>query len=67
MITLDKCSGIHNTLSELSGRTCVPNETDDVNLSLFNLLTRGKESRTLIKHISCKCKFDSRKCNLNQL
>ena len=24
------------------------------------------ESKTLIKHISCKCKFEGRKCNSHQ-
>ena len=33
-----------------------------------NLITRINESGTLTKHVSCKCecKFDDRKCNLNQ-
>ena len=32
------------------------------------MITRQKESKTFIKHISCncKCKFDSRKCNSKQ-
>ena len=32
------------------------------------MITGIKESRKLIKHISykCECKFDARKCNLNQ-
>ena len=38
----------------------VPNKIENVNL-------RANEPRTLIKHISCKCKckFDSKKCNSN--
>ena len=44
---------------------CVPNKTDDLNLSVFNMITGIIESKTLTKHISCKCKckFDGRKCN----
>ena len=32
------------------------------------MITEINESKTLTKHISCKykCKFDGRKCNLNQ-
>ena len=43
----------------------VPNKTEDVNLNVFNMMTRIGESKTLAKHISCDCKskFDSRKCN----
>ena len=37
-------------------------------LECFNMITVINESKTLIKHISCKCehKFDSRKCNSNR-
>ena len=28
--------------------------------------TRINESKTLIKHISCECKLDGKKCNSNQ-
>ena len=47
---------------------CVPNKTEDLNLSLFSISTGINESKTLTKHISCecKCKFDRRKCNSNQ-
>ena len=46
---------------------CVPNKTEDFNLSLFNMITGINESKTLTKHISCKCKcrFDGEKCNSN--
>ena len=57
MITLDKCNGISNTLSELPGTIYVPNKTKDVNLE------------KIIKHISwkCKCKFDGKKCTSNRV
>ena len=47
---------------------CVPNETEDLNLHVFNMITGINESRTLTKHISrkCECKFDSKKRHLNQ-
>ena len=40
----------------------------DLNLSVFNMITVINESKTLTKHIlwECKCKFDGRKCDLNQ-
>ena len=46
----------------------VPNETEDLNLSVFNMITGINESKMLTKHISCecKCKFDGRKCNSDQ-
>ena len=44
---------------------CVPNKTEDLNLSVFNMITRINESKILVKHISykCKCKCDGRKCD----
>ena len=43
-------------------------KTEDLNLSVFNMITGLNESKISTKHISCecKCKFDGRKCNLNQ-
>ena len=53
---------------DLSNKVCVPNKTEDLNLSIFNMITGINESKTLTKHISCKCKckFDGRTCNSNQ-
>ena len=47
---------------------CVPNKTEDLNLSAFNLLTGINESKTLTKHISCEYNYkcDGRKCNSNR-
>ena len=44
------------------------NKTEDLNLSIFKVITKINELKTLAKHISCKCKckFDGRKCNSNQ-
>ena len=44
-------------------------KTEDLNLSVFNMITGINESKTLTKHILCKCqcKFDGIKCKLNQL
>ena len=64
-IKSDRCVGSCNTLNDLSNKVCVPNKTEDLNLSVFNMITGINESKTLTKHISCecKCKFDGRKCN----
>ena len=39
-----------------------------LNLHVFNMITGINKSRTLIKHISCKCecKYDGRKCMLHR-
>ena len=65
---LDRCAGSCITLNDWSNKVFVPNKTEDINLSMFNMITGINESKTLAKHISCecKCKFDERKCNSDQ-
>ena len=65
VVKSDRCVGNFNTLNDLSNKVCVPNKTEDLNLSVFNIITGINESTTLTKQISCecKCRFDWRKCN----
>ena len=67
-VKLDKCIGSCNTLDDLSNKVCIPNKIEDLNLSVFNMITGINESKTLTKHISCECecRFDRAKCNSNQ-
>ena len=68
VVKLDRSVGSCNTLNDLPNKVCVPNKTEDSNLSVFNMITGINESETLTKDISCKCKckFDRRKCNSHQ-
>ena len=45
-------------LNDLSNRVCAPNERENLNLHILNVMT-GIKSK-------CECKFDGRKCNSNQ-
>ena len=67
-VKLDRCVGSCSTPNDLSNKVCVSNKTENLNLSIFNMIMGINESKTLRKHISCKCKcrFDGRKCNSNQ-
>ena len=60
-VNLHKCVGSCNTLNDLSNKVCVPNKTEDLNLSVFNMIK-------WIKVLSCEFeyKFDDRKRNPNQ-
>ena len=68
LVKLDRCVGSCNTLNDLFSKVCIPSKTEDLNLSIFNMITGINESKTLTKHTSCecKCKFDGTKCNSNQ-
>ena len=67
-VNLDRCTGSCSTRNDLSNRLCVPNKTEGLNQNAFNMITRMNKSKTLTKHISCKCKckFDGSKCNSDQ-
>ena len=67
-VKLDRCVESCNTLNDFSDKVCVPNKREDLNLSVFNMITGINYSKVLTKHISCecKCRFDGRKCNSNQ-
>ena len=68
MVNLERCKGSFNNLDGTSGRTCVSNKSEDLNLSVSSRTTTINESKTSTKDISCKCKckFDGRKCDSNQ-
>ena len=61
---LDRCVPCCNTLNDLSNKVYALNITEDLNLSVFNMIVL----KTLTKHISCerKCKFYGRRCNSDQ-
>ena len=65
MIILEKCTGCCNALSS---KICVPKETKDMNVKVFNMITNENDVKTMAKHIpcDCKCKLNSSTCNSNQ-
>ena len=67
-VKLDRYIGHCNTLNDLTNKECVPNKTEDLNISEFAKITGKNESKIFKKDISCecKCKFDGRGCNSNQ-
>ena len=56
-VKLDICVGSCNILNNLSNKVCMPNKTENLNLSVYNMITGINESKTLIKYRSCECKL----------
>ena len=56
MVNLDRCNRSCNTFDDTSGKMCVSNKTENVNMNVFKMITVINESKTLAKHISCNCK-----------
>ena len=34
-VKLNRCVGIFNSMNDLSNKVCIPNKTEDLNLSMF--------------------------------
>ena len=49
MVNLFRCNGSCNTLYNLSNRICVPDKVEDVNVSVFNIITRINKYKILTK------------------
>lgn len=65
---MNSCVGSCNSVEDPFGKICVPNKIEEVNLNIFNMVKEIAESKTLIKQISCKCRYEfaGRKYNLRQ-
>ena len=50
-VNFGRCVGSCNDLNDLSNKVFVPNKTEDLNLSVFNMITDINESKILTKHI----------------
>ena len=67
-VILDRCAGSCNTPNDLSNKVFIPNKTEDLSLSVFNMITGINESKTLTRHISYeyKCRLGGKKCDTHQ-
>ena len=54
-VLVNKCSGSCNTLDDPMARICVPNIIKNINVKVYNFLTRLNETRNVLCHESCKC------------
>ena len=48
----DRCVGSCNTLNDLSNKVYLPNEMEDLNLTVCKMIAEINESKTLTKRIS---------------
>ena len=67
-IKINKCSGNCNNINDPYARICVPDVIKNLNVNLFNLMTRTNERRQIKLCESCKCicKLDKIICNNKQ-
>ena len=64
----NKCKGSCNTINDPYAKLCVPDQTENTNVKVFNLMSRTNETRHTKWHKTCKCKcrLDASICNNKQ-
>ena len=67
-IKTSKCSGSCNNINDPYAQICVPDEAKNLNVKVFNLMSRSNEIKHIKWHETCKCKcwFDASVCNNKQ-
>ena len=67
-IKTSKCSDSCNSINNLYTNMCVPDVVKNVNVKVYNLVSRTNETRHIEWHETCKCKcrLDASICNNKQ-
>ena len=67
-IKTSKCSGSCNNISYPYAKICVPDIVKNLNVKVFNLMSKTNETRFIQWHETCKCecKFGANICNSKQ-
>ena len=55
-IKTSKCSGSCNNINDPYAKICVPDVVKNLNVKVFNLMSRANETRHIKWHEMCKCK-----------
>ena len=61
-IKTNKCSGYCNNINNPYVKICIPDVIKDLNVKVFNLMSRTNKTRFIKWHEKCKCK-----CRLNAI
>ena len=64
-IKINKCKVSCNTINDPYAKICVPDNIENTNVKVFNLMSRTNETKHIIWHKTCKCKcrLDASACN----
>ena len=67
-IRVNKCRGSCNSINDPVAKLCVPDIVKDMNIKVFNMLSRINETRKIVWHETCKCicRLTSAICNDKQ-
>ena len=64
-IKTSKCGGSYNNINDPYAKICVPDAVKDLNVKVFNPMSRTNETRHIKWHETCKCecRLDAMFCN----
>ena len=67
-IKVNKCSGNCNNINDPYARICVPDIVKNLNVKVFNLMSKTNETKSIEWHESCKCicRLNAIVCNNKQ-
>ena len=67
-IKVNKSSGSCNNINDPYAKLCVPDVVKNINVKVFNLMSRVNETRHIIWHENCKCicRLSAGVCNNRQ-
>ena len=67
-IKTSKCSGSCHNINDPYAKMCVPDVVRNLNLKVFNLMSRTNETRHIkwLESCKCKCRLDASVCNNKQ-
>ena len=61
-VKVNKCRGNCNNINDPYARICVPDTAKNLNVKVFNLMSRTNETRSIKRHETCRCI-----CRLNKI
>ena len=64
-VRINKFSGSYDNINDSYSKMCVPDVVKNINLRVFNLMSKTNETRHIKFHETCKCKcrLDASACN----
>ena len=68
-IKVNKCNGNYNSINNPYAKVCVPDAIKDLNVKVFNLMSRTNETRFIKWHekCNCECRLNTIICNNKQI
>ena len=67
-VIVKKPSGNYNNINNPYAKLCVPDVGKNIDIKVFNLMSRNNETRYMSSHdtFTCSCKLDASLCNDRQ-